>query len=136
MTESVLPTPTTPQQSTLRTVCQVVLWIAVAMKAIWFAMAVAFIGMEWQVLGFGGALLLVGASAWFLGKGNGALGLGLAWAGVLAGMAVGYYGGVPSGPLTDRIHDQFRTHFADYAFLALAHLQFWVVLKMSPAKSV
>jgi hypothetical protein len=120
----------------LRTVCQAALWIVVAMKAIWYAMALAFIGVEWQVLAFGGALVLIGASAWLFGKGNGAFGLGLAWAGFLLAIAVGYYGGVPPGPLTDRIHDQFRSHSADYAFLVLAHLQFWVLLKMAPGQIV
>jgi hypothetical protein len=95
-------------------------------------MALAFVGLQWQVLGFAAALAILAAATWNFGTGNRTLAIGLAWAGVLVGVAVGYYGGVAPGPATDRIHDQFRTHSVDIVFLAIACLQFWVVSNIAP----
>jgi hypothetical protein len=111
------------------------MWAVVGLKTIWLVMALAFVGLQWQVLGFGGSLLMLAAATWSFGKGNRTLAIGLTWLGVLVAIAVGYYGGAASGPATDRIHDQFRTHSADFVFLAIAHLQFWAVGNMA-TKSV
>ena len=130
MTQSTLPAAS--GHTTLRTVCQIALWAVIGVKAIWFFMALAFVGLQWQVLGFGAALAMLAVATWNFGTGNRNLAIGLAWAGVLVGVAIGYYGGVASGPATDRIHDQFRTHSVDIVFLAIACLQFWVVSNAAP----
>ena len=122
----------TQSHSILRTICQIALWAVIGVKAIWFFMALAFVGLQWQVLGFGAALVMLAVATWNFGTGNRNLAIGLAWAGVLVGVAIGYYGGVASGPATDRIHDQFRTHSVDIVFLAIACLQFWVVGNIAP----
>ena len=132
MTESALQPPTGSHHSTMRTACQVALWAVVGLKAIWLVMALSYIGIEWQTLVFGCALLILAAATWSFGTGNRTLGIGLAWLGVLVAIAVGYYGGTAPGPLTNRIHDQFRTHIADFVFLAIAHLQFWALSNTSP----
>src|ERR1019366_10249792 len=107
MTQSTLPPAS--GYSTLRTVCQIALWALIGVKAIWFFMALAFVGLQWQVLGFAAALAILAAATWSFGTGNRTLAIGLAFAGVLVGFAVGYYGGVAPDPAaTNRIHDQFR----------------------------
>jgi hypothetical protein len=103
------------------------MWAIIGLKTIWLVIALAFVGLQWQVLGFAASLLMLAAATWSFGRGNRTLAIGLTWLGVLVAVAVGYYGGAASGPATDRIHDQFRTHGADFVFLAIAHLQFWVV---------
>lgn len=122
----------TQSHSILRTICQIALWTLIGVKAIWFFMALAFVGPQWQVLGFGAALATLGLATWNFHTGNRNLAIGLAWAGVLVGVAIGYYGGVASGPATDRIHDQFRAHSVDIVFLAIACLQFWAVGNIAP----
>jgi hypothetical protein len=121
-----------PRDGRLQLVCQIALWAIVAIKAGWLAMAVAFVGLPWQILTFGCCLVLLIAAAWEFKSGWVSLGLMLAWVGVLGGFAVGYYGGPQPGPLTDRLHDQFRTHTADLAFLLVAHLLFFIVRRVHP----
>src|ERR1035437_1772912 len=130
MTQSTLPPAS--GHSTLRTLCQITLWALIGVKAIWFFMALAFVGLQWQVLGVAAPLAILAAATWIFGTGNRTLAIGLAWAGVLVGVAVGYYGGVSPGTAVDRIHDQFRAHSVDIVFLAIACLQFWVVGNIAP----
>ncbi len=126
MTEPTLnPTSSHLVDTTIRTVCQVAMWAIVGLKMIWLMMALVFVGPRWQVLLFGCALLILAGATWSFGSGIRALGIGLAWLGVVVAIAVGYFGGSAPGSMTDRIHDQFRTHIADFVFLAVAHLQFW-----------
>ena len=112
--------------STIQTICQVALWAIVAIKAIWLAFAITFVGMPWQVVLFGGALVTLVAATWMFHTGNFPAGYALAWIGVLAGVAVSYFGALQSGPLTDRLHEQFRSHTADILFLLVASAQFFV----------
>jgi hypothetical protein len=101
------------------------MWAIVGLKLVWLAMALVFVGPRWQILLFGCALLMLAEATWSFGKGSRSLGIALAWVSVLIAIAVGYFGGPEPGPLTDRIHEQFRSHIADFVFLAVAHLQFW-----------
>ncbi len=115
--------------STIRTLCQIALWVILAIKAIWLDLAITFVGLPWQVVLFCGALLLLIAAAWMFHSGNRAAGYLLAWAGVVAGVAVSYFGALQSGPLTDRLHEQFRSHTADILFLLVASAQFFVGMR-------
>jgi hypothetical protein len=147
MTESALQPHAAHSHKAIRTVCQIAMWAIVGLKVIWLAMALVFVGPRWQVLLFGCALLMLAAATWSFGTGSTivmwhlsrllygtyrSLGIGLAWFGVLVAVAVGYFGGPEPGALTDRIHDQFRTHIADFVFLAVAHLQFWALGNITP----
>jgi len=132
MTEPILNPPAAIHHTTTRMACQIALWAIIGLKAIWLVMALTFVGPQWQVLLFGFALLILVAATWSFGAGNRALAISLAWLGVLVAIAVGYFGGVEPGPLTDRIHEQFRSHIADFVFLAIAHLDFWAFGTVAP----
>jgi hypothetical protein len=125
MTEPTLKPASHLVDTTIRTVCQLAMWAIVGLKIIWLAMALVFVGLQWQILLFACALVILALATWSFHKGNRSVGLGLTWLGVLIAIAVGYFGGFEPGPLTDRIHEQFRSHIADFVFLAVAHLQFW-----------
>src|SRR5580698_8608760 len=129
MTEIALQPPVLHSHSLLRKVCQLMLWAIIIVKAVWLAMGLSYIGPIWQMFGFLGVLVILAAATWSFHAGNRTLGIGLAWAGVLLAIAIGYYGGTAPGPLTNRIHDQYRTHAADYLFLLIAHIQFWALTK-------
>src|ERR1035437_1112942 len=84
MTQSTLPPASGPPP--LPNPCQITLCVPLGVKAIWFFMALAFVGLQWQVLGFAAALAILAAATWNFGTGNRTLAIGLAWAGVCEGM--------------------------------------------------
>jgi hypothetical protein len=127
MTESTLHPHGAHRDTLIRIACQIAMWAIVGLKVIWLAMALVFVGPRWQVLVFWCALLVLAGATLSFGNEHRTQGIGLAWLGVLIAIAVGYFGGATPSPLTDAIHDQFRTHIADFVFLAVAHLQFWIL---------
>jgi hypothetical protein len=115
--------------STIQTLCQVALWAIIAVKAMWLAFAMTFVGLHWQIVLLGGALLTLIVATSAFGAGSLHVGYALAWVGVVAGFGVSYFGALQSGPLTDQLQEQFRSHTADILFLLVATAQFFIAMK-------
>jgi hypothetical protein len=111
-------------------VCIVVMAFVVAAKALWLCLGLSSAGLTTPMLLFACALAVLAAATWFLATGNGNIGIGLAWAGVILAFAAGQLGGVPAGPGHSRLEDQYRDHAFDYLFLIIAHVQFLLLRRI------
>jgi hypothetical protein len=112
-------------------VCQGALWFLIAVKALWLALALASLGTQSPIPVFAGAfvVLLAATLAFQMSKSEVAVGLSLT--GVVLGYVAGRSSGVQPGPMTDRLHEQFLSHWADLAFLTLAVLLFFLLRNTS-----
>jgi hypothetical protein len=133
-------TAATPQSKrhVLGTVCLAALWALIAVKALWLAMAISDLHFVSPIPILCVAFVVLLAATLTFQKPRLAIALILSWVGVILGYVAAHLSGVQPGIVTDRMHEQFLTHWADIAFLIFAHLVFFLrcVPRPAPANDV
>ena len=137
MHPAVVPLPQS-KRYVLGSVCQAALWFVIAIKALWLSLAFSSLHFAKPIPFFCGAFVLLLAATLTFQTPRLAIALILSWAGVILGYVAGYVSGVQPGPMTDRMHEQFLSHWADITFLVFAHLVFFLrcVPRSAPSSDV
>jgi hypothetical protein len=110
----------------LGNVCLAALWALILIKALWLLLALSDLHLVSPLPIFCVAFAVLFAAALMFHTPRLAIALILSWAGVILGFVAGHISGVVPGPMVDRMHEQFVSHWADISFLVFAHLVFFL----------